>query len=1158
MNNTPGFKTRMIAIAIMIFAGFIFNCEDTMKSKIEIKQLQCEYRINPTGVDIEIPHLSWILESALRGQKQTAYQILVASDPELLATGNADLWDSGKIESSQSSHIAYSGKQLASNQAAYWKVRVWDKDGMPSEFSATAKFTMALLHSNDWQAKWISRGESFEPQNKETFYFSPPANIDEIPYDASSTLLRKEIQQSESIKRARIYVSGLGYYKLFVNGQKIGDYELTPAKTHYRKEVLYDTYDVTSLFKQPEIAIGIMLGNGWFNPLKKWWSWRMQWFGAKRALFQLHLDYEDGTSEIICSDETWKTSAGPVISSCIYDGEIYDANREQPGWNQPGFDDSGWEPVTIVQAPGGRMISQMMEPVKITAEIEPVAIKNPKPGVFIVDMGQNFAGWIRLKMKGQRGSKVILRYAENLNKEGLLDVRTNNLAGVTDTYILKGGGEEVFQPNFTFHGFRYVEITGFPGTPDSRDITGCVVHSGCDFTGTFECSNERINHIHRCTQWSQRSNMVGFPSDCPQRDERLGWLGDAHVTAEEAMLNFHTPLFYRNWLNGLRSNQNDAGDIPYISPRPFTDGKGTPAWSSGYLLIVWYHYVHFGDIRILQENYDSMKRYADYLDSTATDYILPMDNYGDWCSASLTGWWHRGEPLSTTTAYYFYNATLVSTVARILGKTADADQYAALTAKIKDAYNRKFFNSKTNQYENGSQFENSFPLLLGIVPEKLKPVILQKVIDDIVSNHEGHLTTGILGTKYMIDMLAREGRNDIAYLLANKTGYPSWDDMLKNRTTISENWNQSGSNNHVMFGSIDTWFYRELAGIRVDESAPGFQKIIIKPFIAPQLSRVEATVKTIKGEVSSKWEFDAGNLDLSIRIPVNITAQVYIPAIDTASITEGNVLAVDAEGVRFNQLADNQAVFDVGSGSYHFKSKGISHLITKAFAEAPKITPQNAFIRIPETAVINIESPVAGAEVRYTLDSSQPDRGSLLYEKPFELKKNAIVTARVFKEGYQPGFCAISEITFVDPEVNGLDVALYEGEWVKLPDFNALTPKTSRSVWHIGLDEIELPKYNFALVFKGFIEIAQPGEYKFYTTSNDGSRLFINGKLVVENDGEHGAEERSGSIALKVGKHPIEVHYFQSGGSTALEASFEGPGIEKQCIPAHLLFKRGE
>lgn len=1141
-----------LAFAFLLSVIFLLGCSE--KVPLSFKQLLCEYQENPVGIGTTQPGFSWILTCSQRGQAQTAYRILVSRDPENLAANQGELWDTGKVTSTRSSHIIYQGKPLTSNTKYYWKVRVWGKHGNSCDFSPVQSFTTALLKPEDWQAQWIGLGESPAVTSGFGVYVSS-GQAPEIEVDVRSLLLRKSVELSRPVKSARVFVTGLGYYELYFNGQKVGQQVLNPAKTFYRKQVLYDVFDVTEMLADSQLGIGLHLGNGWFNPLKKWWSWRMQWYGDKRAIFQLHLEYADGTTEMIRSDDTWKAAPGPVVSSCIYDGEIYDARLEQPDWSNFDFDDSDWQPVTVLPAPGGEMLPQQMERIEITETIKPVELTSPDSGVYIFDLGQNFAGWARLRVKGDAGTKVTLRFAENRYPNGHLDLHTNNLAQPTDVYILKGKGTEIYEPCFTFHGFRYVEVTGFPGEPELENLEGCVVHSACRPTGIFESSNPRLNRIHAATYWSQRSNMLGFPMDCPQRDERLGWLGDAHVTAEEAMFNFHTPLFYRNWLSGIRSNQKpENDDIPYISPRPFTDGLGTPAWSSAYPLIAWYHYLHYGDSRILAEHYARIKKYVEYLRTQADEYILPPDKYGDWCSANATGWWKRGEPAGVSTCYFYYDTILLARMAAILGKDADARNYTELAEAIRQPYHAHYFDPAAHDYEAGSQCSNAFPLFLGIVPAAERLAVLGNLLDDILKRNEGHLTTGILGTKYMMELLNLSGHGDIAYLLANQTGYPSWDDLIQQRTTLSEHWNQSGSNNHVMFGSVDTWFYRYLAGIQVDPTGPGFEKIIIKPYVPPDLSHVKAAVQTLKGEVVSEWKCGEDTFHLKTDIPVNATALVYVLGRNQEEITEGGFSVLEAPGVNFVRVEKPYVVFQVESGTYDFVAKNIKSLLTLPYVADPVILPSDSVIFLPDSALISMRSATPGAKIFYTLDGREPTDNDLRYSEPFYLSEPTLVTARAFKAGFQASFRTSSRITFIDSVRNGVEFTYFEGAWKKLPDFSQLEPARSGKAFRFDLEAFKNRKHDFAVKFEAFLEIPLDGKYTFFIQSNDGSHLFVNDRLVVDNDGLHGVQEREGSVRLTAGRHAIQVHYFQQGGGKKLKVFFEGPNLAKTEIPAYRLF----
>jgi len=903
---------------------FIILTSCFQEESLQIVKLTCQSLINPAGIDNNQPYFSWMAESDVRGQKQTAYQILVTDNEDDIEQEKGGLWNSGKISSNQTHAIYYEGQPLISNRTYYWKVRLWDIDGNPTNFSQTARFTTSVLDPGVWQAKWMGMGTGKDPVNEKGFY-DEKVKVDEegdsIRYHESSLLLRKEFSFSKPVKQAILHVCGLGLYELSMNGNRIGKKVLNPAKTNYNKVVLYDTYDITSHFSDEENVIGIMLGNGWFNPIQKWWSWRMQWFGEKRAMLQMHLTFEDNTSQVITSDGSWKIAEGPVRKHCIYDGEVYDANREIPGWDRPGYDDSDWEFAEIVNPPRGVLKSQIMPAIQQTEVLKPLSVTQPNDTIWVVDFGQNFAGWIRIHLKEQKGSRLVIRYAEN-SKDGMIDVKTNGMAQAKDIYISKGGEPEVYEPRFTYHGFRYVEIGGLSADLSPDDIEGVVVHSAVEPIGHFECSNEQINKIHKVTLWSQRSNLMGFPTDCPQREERLGWIGDAHVVAEEAIFNFDMNLFYAKWLNDIRVNQDTLGYLPYVAPRPISLGHSAISWSSGYSLIVWYHYLYYGDKQILADHYQAMKKYVDYLTSRSHNFIAQDDKYGDWVSP-LDGW-HQGLPMCTSTGFYYYITSILAKSASLLGIEQDAREYRLLSENIKNAFNEKFFHPAEKSYDTGSQFANAFTLFLDMVPEDLRKGVLETLVNDIVSR-DGHLTTGILGTKYLMEILSLENRSDIAWLVATRTDYPGWIHLIKNRTTLSEHWDQSGSSNHVMLGSIDSWFYHVLAGIRHDEHAPGFDNLTIKPFFPDDLSWVKASVGTTRGNIVSEWEKNGNNLQMKVEIPVNSTGTIYIPAEDPAGIQEGSVTAGNAEGVTYLKMEDQYAVYQVGSGIYHFTTKIPSH-----------------------------------------------------------------------------------------------------------------------------------------------------------------------------------------------------------------------------------------
>lgn len=887
--------------------------------------LTVDYDPQPLGLDNTCPGFSWAVTSEERDQVQSAYQILVASCREGLDAGTGDVWNTGKVVSNRTAVIEYDGKPLQSIARYFWKVRVWDGAGIPSE-SDPAWFNMGLLQPDDWRAKWIGSGPTDEvkPDVAQCPTLTQAEKIHgPIAVDDRSTILRREWTIDRAVRRAMLYVCGLGYYCAWINGERVGDYVLTPSKSAYNKRVLYDAYDVTEMLRKGDNAIGVMLGNGWFDVVKKYWRWQMQWYGTKRAILQMHLDYEDGSRDLLVSDGAWKRAPGPVLDHCIYDGETYDANEEIPGWNRPGCDDSGWDSANEVEPPGGRLAYHSLEPIKVTDTVRPIAMWESTPGAWIFDMGQNFSGWCRITMSGPKGTEVSLHYGENIHPDATLNDSTNSVARATDTYILRGDAEETYEPHFTYHGFRYVEVTGFPGAPALDSIEGRVINSACRQTGEFRCGNDVVNHIHHCTVWSQRCNMMGMPTDCNQRPERLGWLGDVHVTAEECMCNYDVPRFYRKWLDDIKYDQiQETGELPHIAP--WEDVSSTPAWSSAYHLVAWYAYEHYGDRRFLTEHFDGMKAYVDYLGAAATDHIVPADRYGDHCQARSYD--AMGKPVLTGTFYYLYDAMLVARMAEILGKESEAEKYGALAADIRDAFNREYYDAENRFYGDHTQCEMSMGLFLDLPPEEDRKQVLQRLVWNVMNTRQGHLTTGILGSKYVMDVMARLGRPDVGYHVATQTTFPSWGYMTDGYTTLWETWSRGGSNSHVMFGSVDAWFYKVLAGIQPLPECPGYEKVRIQPYFPEDLSWVRGAIHTVRGRIASAWRKEKGRVHLDVTIPANVSAEVRVPGeiVRDGRVTEGDTSFWDngfvdgVEGIRAAAEEDGMLTFDVGSGCYRF------------------------------------------------------------------------------------------------------------------------------------------------------------------------------------------------------------------------------------------------
>jgi len=903
----------------------MFNTTNMIKSPYNLK---CEYLVNPIGIDTKSPRFSWLVIHEKRNQKQSAYQILVASNKELLNSNKGDLWDSGKIDSDLHFNILYEGSPLKSDSMYFWRVKWWDKHGVESEFSPIASFGTAFLEESDWKGKWISRSEFTDKNSlKKCQYKSGGRSLIGRIKEVYAVYLRKEFKISKPVKAAKAYVCGVGYYEFHLNGEKVGDKILDPAQTDYYKLALYSTFEITDKIKSTN-AIGIILGNGRCIELFK--------YDFPKLIIQINIHYEDGSSETIVTDESWKVSSGPIQENGIYFGEIYDARLEKPGWDQPNFDDSSWNAATLVQ--GHNLASQMMEPIQITKILKPQTISSPKPGIYIYDFEQNFTGFCRLKVRGPKGTRVQLRFSEILYDDDTLNMATCRGADATDVYILKGDGEEVFEPHFTYHGFRYVEITGFPGVPSLETIEGLFFHSNVSNIGNFSCSNDLINKIHTNVIWGQLSNLMSIPTDCPQRAERHGWMGDAQLTVEEAIFNFDMARFYMKYLRDIKICQKEDGSISDVVPPYWKLYPADPAWGTAYITTAWYLYYYYNDVRILEEYYDSMKQYIDFLSSIAKGDLVTMGKYGDWCPpGSIVS---RRTPVEFTSAWYYYHDTLLlSKIAKIIGKNKDAESYSAKSEIIKKAFNKKFLRGiyavkKLSPADNTvSQTSNVLPLYLNMVPERVRKRVLNSLIMCVQDEFDYHFNTGIVGTRYMFDVLTEEGYPEIIYKIVKQTSFPGYGYMIKEgATTLWERWEKlegagMNSHNHIMLGSVDPWFYKCLAGINALE--PGWKSLRIKPYIPSDIDYVTASINTIRGRVHVSWEKTNDSIKIVTQIPMGCTAEVWLPKYDTTSaILEGeNVIwekgktTTENAAITLKEEKEEYLLFELGSGFYEFKIK---------------------------------------------------------------------------------------------------------------------------------------------------------------------------------------------------------------------------------------------
>jgi alpha-L-rhamnosidase len=1029
--------------------------------------LRCEYLQNPVGIDRAAPQLSWQMDSSERNWEQAAYEIFVASTAQQLQAGKADVWDSGKINSSVSVGIPYAGPKLESQRHYFWKVRVWDTYGRASDSTESAWWEMGLLSPTDWKAQWITwtnpdaaadttgihwiwvagqnsmqvipptsatfrkkitlsakpfdaalivaaRGDyvaavnGYEVGRKSdwrsfdrrdiTEQLVPGENTIEIrgsvplpdpPSDAkpvpaalaalikitaedgavtryatspdwegkldpsgtwspsqvigalgdshfpdtgpmpeSASYLRKTLELPEKVKNARLFVTALGSYRFFINGRTVSDDVLTPGFTDYRKRVQYQTYDVTPMLVRGKNALGVLLGEGWYGS-------GITWAGAhffpppERLLAQLEIEYTNGRHETVVTNDSWKGTASPILQSEIYAGEIYDARRDMKDWNEPSFDDSRWAKANIVETPAPQLSSQIDLPPQVVMQLTPKSVSHAADGSYVFDMGQNMVGWVALKVKGPKGTRVRLRFAEILKPDGTIYTENLRNADATDLYVLKGVEEEKFSPHFTFHGFRYVELTGYPGIPDTSSLTGEVVSSlRGKPTAKIITSSELVNRMWLIGIWGQRGNFLSIPTDCPQRDERLGWMGDAGVFWRTGSYNFDIAAFSQKFVQDIVDAQIPQGAFTNVSPNtlPADDPEGTqgwlnqmtgaPGWGDAGVIVPWTMWMQYGNTDVITRNWDAMQRWMAFIESHNPDFLRKNalgPNYADWLAPD-----ERTDKAMLATAYWALITRMMAEMARATAKDQDAKRYEDLLAKIRAAFQKSYI-TEDGTVATGTQTSYVVALYTKMAPKELEPKLAEHLVKDIEANNE-HLSTGFLGTPFLLFTLADHGRTDVAYrLLLNET-YPSWGYMLsKGATTWWERWNGDtgdpgmNSYNHYAFGSVVAWIYRYAAGIDTTTSAPGFKKIVVHPHPDSRLNHAKGEYDSVYGKISSEWINPAdGPFKLELTIPANTSADVYLPKKQGATVFEGGK-KIDAEA------RDDSFLVHIGSGTYQFE-----------------------------------------------------------------------------------------------------------------------------------------------------------------------------------------------------------------------------------------------
>ena len=920
-----------------VLCMFFCTCACSMQPSIEITNLTCEYRQNPLGIESNNPRFAWQLSSNNRNQVQTAYRILASDNPENLEKGIGNYWDSGKILSDQSIQIEYKGQSLIAAKKYFWKVMIWDGNGKSSAWSTPSFWQMGLLERSDWgDAKWIG----LEKMNDSDKIF-PALHLPHLWKDRKDTVtvtknllpqFRKEITIRGKIKSATAFICGLGHFDFFLNGEKVSDNFLDPGWTKYEKYAQYVPFDLSGLLQSGKNVLGIMLGNGFYNIPRERYNKIVQRFGYPAVISKIQIEYEDGSSENIVTDTTWRVSKSPITFSSIYGGEDYDATLVEPNWKRTGFNDSHWQvPVEVTGSPV--LISQQQEPLKIFDAKTPVVISSPKEGVWVYDMGQNMSAIPHIMVAGNQGAKVKISPSELIGSNGLIS-QVNVGEHVYFNYTLGNGKVETWRPQFTYYGFRYIQIEGAvpEGKPNPnslpviKELKSLHIHGDVKKIGEFTCSNELFNKIFTLIDWAITSNTVSVSTDCPQR-EKLGWVEQVYLMGNSLRYNYDVATHFNKIMEDIAASQTDQGLIPTIAPEYVKFGGGfrdSPEWGSVGVIVPYELYKWYGDKRILENYYDLMKKYVDYLSGKAVNHIISK-SLGDWADVFEPGDPDYAQSSTSTelpaTATYYYDLIILKDVARLLGNTSDEQKYNALSLEVKKAFNSTFFKKDKMTYDKGSQTANAMAIYFELVEMEYREKILASLVGDIKARNYA-LTSGDIGWRYVIQVLHNEGLSDILFKMNNRSDVPGYGyQMAKGATALTESWKGlDASNNHLMFGQIMEWFYGGLAGIGQTPGSLAFKEIVIKPETVGDITEVKGSSLSPYGLIKSHWKINGDKFDLHISIPPNTTAIVFIPSLKNSTILEGSKKIKGMEEIKFQKWENGRAVYKIGSGNFHFTS----------------------------------------------------------------------------------------------------------------------------------------------------------------------------------------------------------------------------------------------
>jgi len=900
-------------------------------SDTRVSHLRCEYLVDPLGIDETAPRLSWRIESQRRGARQRAYRLHISSSADRLARDDADIWDSGWVESGQTTHVPYGGRPLRSRESCHWRVNVRDETGADVQ-SAPARWSMGLLERSDWTALWIAA-------DPEVIRRDSQATAATLTESGTPVLFRREFELRRAARRATVYASARGVFELRVNGRRVGDDYFAPEWTDYSQRIHYRTYDLSSLIERGHNVIAATLGDGWWSGFVGWQETRARYGSLQNSLLvQLEIEYEDGSSLVLGTDGAWQCNTGPILSSDFQMGEVYDARREQSGWDLPSSLEE-WLPAREVEPPAASLVAQRSEPVRITETLTPVSTRELRPGAWLFDLGQNISGWVRLELTdAPRGTRITLRHGERLDASGALYTENLRRAKAIDVYTSRGGGSEAFEPHFTFHGFQFFEIVADPPLPSQARLTaaGRVVHSALAPAGRFECSHADVERLWRNGVWSQRDNSLSVPTDCPQRDERLGWMGDAQVFLRTASYNMDVAAFFTKWMIDVEDSQTPDGVFPDVAPRldekeRFTglDGLcGGAGWADAGIIVPWTIWRVYGDRRIIERHWRAMVAWLDYLERTNPRGIREHElgnNYGDWLCIPTDTSFRTHSPMKVllATAYWAYDAAKMARMARELGRAGEARRFGAMFERVRAAFQEEWLRDD-GCLAVETQTAYVLALAFDLLPEGVRPRAAERLVENIRAL-DWHLSTGFIGVSHLNPTLTLTGHADVAYRLLLQDTFPSWLYPVKHgATTIWERWNGWGdedgffdpamnSFNHYSLGSVGEWLFRHVAGIELDPEASGFREFLLRPFSGIGLDWVRASYATMHGEISSEWRRRGRGFDWRIRVPGNTRATVWIPS------TPGGPLETD--GLELLRREPGFAVCQAVAGEYHLASE---------------------------------------------------------------------------------------------------------------------------------------------------------------------------------------------------------------------------------------------